>query len=174
MSAAPDSELEPALDVAILKRHRPLQAGGPVIFAHADGSLAGQPTEFNRAGRDYWMPCLKRGMTPGNAIPDKREGRNAIFAAALLALLALLTAALPACALDFPALSGRVVDDAGILDSATRAALTDKLADLETKSTDQLVVVTLKSLQGTSIEDFGTGSAGTGGSDRRARTTACC
>ena len=36
---------------------------------------------------------------------------------------------LPAVALDFPALSGRVVDDAGILDAATRAALTEKLAD---------------------------------------------
>jgi uncharacterized protein len=114
------------------------------------------PPRFNRAGRDYWMPRLKRGMTPGNAIPDKRECRSASFAAALFALLALLIATLPACALDFPALSGRVVDDAGILDSATRGALTDKLADLETKSTDQLVVVTLKSLQGTSIEDFGT------------------
>jgi len=48
-----------------------------------------------------------------------------------------------------------VVDEANILDQATRAALTQKLADLETKTTDQLVVVTLKSLQGTSIEDFG-------------------
>jgi uncharacterized protein len=47
------------------------------------------------------------------------------------------------------------VDGAGILDPATRAALTQKLAELEAKTTDQLVVVTLKSLQGTSIEDFG-------------------
>src|SRR2546423_15588446 len=62
---------------------------------------------------------------------------------------------LSAAALDFPALSGRVVDDANILDQTTRAALTQKLADLEAKTTDQLVVVTLKSLQGTSIEDFG-------------------
>ena len=62
---------------------------------------------------------------------------------------------LPAFALDFPTLTGRVVDDANILDAATRAALTNKLAALEAKTTDQLVVVTLKSLQGTSIEDFG-------------------
>src|SRR3984957_9042088 len=63
-----------------------------------------------------------------------------------------------ACAaqtLTFPALSGRVVDEAGILDAAARAALTQSLADLEQKTTDQLVVVTLKSLQGTSIEDYG-------------------
>jgi len=58
-------------------------------------------------------------------------------------------------ALDLPALSGRVVDQAGVLDQATRAALSQKLADLEAKTTDQVVVVTLRSLQGTSIEDFG-------------------
>jgi uncharacterized protein len=57
--------------------------------------------------------------------------------------------------LTFPRLSGRVVDEAGLLDSTLRADLTQKLADLEAKSTDQLVVVTLRSLQGTSIEDYG-------------------
>jgi uncharacterized protein len=72
----------------------------------------------------------------------------------VLVLLAFLLA-LPALALDFPTLSGRVVDEANILDPAARATLTEKLADLETKTTDQLVVVTLKSLRGTSIEDFG-------------------
>jgi uncharacterized protein len=76
------------------------------------------------------------------------------FAVALILLLALHLAS-PAIALEFPALTGRVVDDAGVLDTAQRAALTDKLAALEAKTTDQLVVVTLKSLQGTSIEDFG-------------------
>jgi uncharacterized protein len=75
--------------------------------------------------------------------------------AMLIALALMLGAVLSALALDFPVLSGRVVDEAGILDAATRAALTQKLADFETKSTDQLVVVTLKSLQGTSIEQFG-------------------
>src|SRR5262245_55483447 len=57
--------------------------------------------------------------------------------------------------LTFPALTGRVVDEAGILDPATKAALEQKLSDFETKTTGQLVVVTLKSLQGTSIEDYG-------------------
>jgi uncharacterized protein len=61
----------------------------------------------------------------------------------------------PACALTFPALTGRVVDEAGILDPATKATLEQKLSDFETKTTGQLVVVTLKSLQGTSIEDYG-------------------
>src|SRR5262249_3871545 len=60
-----------------------------------------------------------------------------------------------AYALTFPQLTGRIIDDAGILDAATKAALERKLADFESKTTGQLVVVTLKSLQGTSIEDYG-------------------
>jgi uncharacterized protein len=74
--------------------------------------------------------------------------------AALVAFLVLLFI-VPAWALDFPALTGRVVDDANIFDPAARAALEQKLADLEAKTSDQVVVVTLKSLQGTSIEDYG-------------------
>ena len=58
-------------------------------------------------------------------------------------------------ALTFPALSGRVVDEAQLLTPAERAALTASLADLEAKTTDQFVIVTLKSLQGTTIEDYG-------------------
>ena len=87
----------------------------------------------------------------------RATGRRARrLAAAGAALVIALIIALPlAFALTFPPLSGRVVDEANILDASQRAALTQKLADLEAKSTDQLVVVTLKSLQGTSIEDFG-------------------
>jgi uncharacterized protein len=70
----------------------------------------------------------------------------------LAILFALVTIA---HALTFPALTGRVVDEANILDAATRQSLTDKLAAVEAKSGDQIVVVTLKSLQGTSIEDYG-------------------
>src|SRR5258708_29021342 len=74
------------------------------------------------------------------------------FALALLVMsFALVTAA---AALTFPALTGRVVDEANILDAGTRSALTEKLAALETKTTDQLVVATVKSLQGYSVEDY--------------------
>jgi uncharacterized protein len=66
-----------------------------------------------------------------------------------------LTYAGMAQTLTFPALTGRVVDEAGLLSEADRAALTQSLADLEAKTTDQLVVVTLKSLQGIAIEDYG-------------------
>ncbi len=58
-------------------------------------------------------------------------------------------------ALTFPVLSGRVVDDAGLLSEEDRASITASLANLEAKTTDQLVVVTLKSLQGKAIADYG-------------------
>src|SRR5262245_46676352 len=71
----------------------------------------------------------------------------------VLALVWLLAAALPAAALVFPPLTGRVVDQSGIL-AATRTALEQKLAAHEANTTDQIVVATVPSLQGTSIEDF--------------------
>jgi uncharacterized protein len=70
-------------------------------------------------------------------------------------LLALVTFAGPALALTFPALTGRVVDEAGIIDASRHAAIAKQLAELEAKTTDQVVVVTLKSLQDTTIEEFG-------------------
>jgi uncharacterized protein len=76
--------------------------------------------------------------------------RRTIVAALLLALITAV-----AYALTFPPLTGRVVDQANILDAATRQSITDKLAAVEAKSGDQIVVVTLSSLQGTSIEDYG-------------------
>jgi len=55
----------------------------------------------------------------------------------------------------FPALTGRIVDDANLLSAADKAAIEQDLATLEAKSTDQLVVVTLPSLQGYDIADYG-------------------
>jgi uncharacterized protein len=60
-----------------------------------------------------------------------------------------------ATSLTFPALTGRVVDGGNLLTAADRASLTSDLADLEARTTDQFVVVTLPSLQGTTIEDYG-------------------
>ncbi len=59
-----------------------------------------------------------------------------------------------AYALDFPPLTGRVVDQAGVIPPTTREALETKLKDLEDKSGIQLVVATVKSLQGGDIETF--------------------
>jgi uncharacterized protein len=55
----------------------------------------------------------------------------------------------------FPALTGRVVDAANILNAGQRAALEQKLAAQEAKTTDQFVVATVPSLEGTDIADYG-------------------
>lgn len=54
-----------------------------------------------------------------------------------------------------PPLTGRVVDRADILDSAAEAELDASLEALEKRTTDQLVVVTVPSLDGEPIRDFG-------------------
>jgi uncharacterized protein len=78
-----------------------------------------------------------------------------VAAAGFAAALYVIVSAALAYALTFPPLTGRVVDEAGILDPSTKEALERKLADFERTTTGQFVVVTLKSLQGTSIEDYG-------------------
>jgi uncharacterized protein len=55
----------------------------------------------------------------------------------------------------FPTLTGRVVDEAGILSPDTQAQLTSMLVQQEQQMHAQVVVVTLKSLQGYPIEDYG-------------------
>jgi uncharacterized protein len=57
--------------------------------------------------------------------------------------------------LTFPALSGRVVDDAQMIEPSVRAQLNQQLQAHEQATGEQLVVVTLPNLQGTTIEDFG-------------------
>ena len=75
------------------------------------------------------------------------------LAAALLAFLVVIAPAWAAP--KFPALTGRVVDDANILSSQTKADLNTKLAALEQKTSRQLVVVTIPSLGGYEISDYG-------------------
>jgi len=72
-------------------------------------------------------------------------------------LIACLATAPPGRAADpqFPALTGRVVDDAGLLTPAARDRITGWLEQFEHSTKRQVVVVTLDSLQGYPIEDFG-------------------
>jgi uncharacterized protein len=77
------------------------------------------------------------------------------LAATLVALALSFLPAAASAAPTFPPLTGRVVDDAHVLSAATVSDLTAKLADLETKTGRQVVVVTLPSLQGYDIADYG-------------------
>ena len=100
---------------------------------------------------DVQSPHL-RGRCPAG---QRGAPRNTYLV--FLGLLAsILFLPLTAFAADLPALTGRVVDNAGIIDAATEAALTQKLADFETKGSDQIVVATIPSLDGEEIEPYAT------------------
>jgi len=73
-----------------------------------------------------------------------------------LPFLAALLAASATLAADVPYLTGRVVDNAEILSPAARAQLDSKLAAHEQATSNQVVVLTLQSLDGESIEGFAT------------------
>ena len=76
-----------------------------------------------------------------------------IVAPILIALFAFIGAAVAAAPL--PALTGRIVDQANVLPPLVEADLAQLSQQHETKTGDQLVVVTVKSLDGEAIEDFG-------------------
>lgn len=74
--------------------------------------------------------------------------RRALLAAAALAC------ALSASALDVPYLSGRVVDEARLLDAASTQQLETALKASESKTGRQIAVLTLPSLEGEPLEDY--------------------
>jgi uncharacterized protein len=76
----------------------------------------------------------------------------------LLLLHALLLLAIPVVQTaepEFPPLTGRVNDRAGLLSERDQKELDAALARFEEETTDQIVVATVESLQGLSIEDYG-------------------
>ena len=75
------------------------------------------------------------------------------LACATFLALALLT---PARAVDVPFLTGRVVDNAEILQPATRDKLTAALKAHEQRTSDQVVVLTVPTIGETSVEEYAT------------------
>jgi len=82
--------------------------------------------------------------------------RRARLGFALVAVLLATFAASPAFAAEVPYLTGRIVDNAEILSPAAREQLDRKLAAHETATSNQVVVLTVASLDGESIEGFAT------------------
>ena len=81
---------------------------------------------------------------------------TARLAAAFCAFAAIVLACSVALAApNFPQLTGQIVDNANILSAEDKAAIDAELKALEAKSSDQLVVVTVPSLDGYEIEDYG-------------------
>lgn len=73
-------------------------------------------------------------------------------------MLALLLCCLPALVLaeiKFPALTGRVMDNAHLLAPEEKQQLETLLAAHEQRTTNQIVVLTLDNLEGYTIEDYG-------------------
>jgi uncharacterized protein len=75
----------------------------------------------------------------------------------LVAAVVLGFATLVAFALDYPPLTGRVVDQANVINAQSLGALETKLKELEDKSSIQLVVATVRSLQGSDVETYANG-----------------
>jgi uncharacterized protein len=92
--------------------------------------------------------------TAGEIARKVAGGRLHALFAALFAFLFLATAAVAETP-KFPALTGRVVDDAHILSPQATEKLTGELASLEQQTGHQVVVATVPDLQGHEIEDYG-------------------
>ena len=112
-----------------------------------------------RRAKQSSFPTLALPPLPG------REGRGKDFGASglampeaffpqVLAVALLLFLVSAAFALDFPTLTGRVVDQAGVMSAESRADVETKSKELEDKSGIQLVVATVTSLQGSEVETY--------------------
>lgn len=95
------------------------------------------------------FPFAHSGPLPSGA------GVTAFGARALLLGFVLCLCGNAAAAPQFPALTGRVVDEAGILSPQFESEIGALLAAHEQATTNQLVVVTLTSLHGYDIADYG-------------------
>jgi uncharacterized membrane protein YgcG len=84
--------------------------------------------------------------------PLSSSARSRIAPLPMAALVLFLASV--ALAFNFPPLTGRVVDQAGIMSVQSRNDLEAKLKDLESKSGIQLVVATVKSLEGSDVETY--------------------
>ena len=78
-------------------------------------------------------------------------------AARWLTPLFFLVASLAFAAVNYPLLTGRVVDQADVIPPSTKSAIETKLRDLEDKSGIQLVVASVNSLDGLDVETYANG-----------------
>lgn len=93
-------------------------------------------------------PSLERFSTP-----HRLAGPVQLIARCVILILLSVTQVIAAPT--FPALSGRVIDEASLLSPSARARITTLSEEHERATTNQVIVVTVNSLQGYPIEDFG-------------------
>ena len=100
------------------------------------------------------MRVASRALATSPLHPRAGPARRLLSGSGLAVLLLLAFVSALAAAFQFPPLTGRVVDQAGVIPAAARQALETRLQDLEDKSGIQLVVATVRSLQGGDVETF--------------------
>jgi uncharacterized protein len=105
-----------------------------------------------------WIPVRVKKMRRNKNLEPRSDsiGTEKALGAArtAFALVALLCAGLCVFAANFPALTGRIVDQANVIPADVRASIEPKLSDLEAKSGIQLVVATVSSLGDEEIEPY--------------------
>lgn len=72
----------------------------------------------------------------------------------LLQLILLLAISIPAAAIDVPRLTGHINDTAGIISAQMELRIEQALSEFERSDSTQLVVLTIPSLEGGSLEDY--------------------
>ena len=97
------------------------------------------------------IPALLLGACRAEPSEPSRPSANAVEATALASPPVNQQTAEPG---EFPALNGRVVDQAGLLTEAQEASLTRDLGAIEQRTSDQFVIVTVPTLGGRPIEDY--------------------
>lgn len=107
------------------------------------GTSCSASTRASPAGASRVFASLRPRMTPWRLL----------LAVPFLLFASVALAAEPT----YPALTGRIVDAADLIAPEARQRIEEKLAAHEAKTSDQLVVATVPSLQGLTIEDFANG-----------------
>jgi len=82
------------------------------------------------------------------------SNKNSGWLPGFTGILLCLFASLGQAAIDFPTLSGRVVDNAAYLNATSEQQISQQLDAYENATGNQLVVATVENLQGYSIEEF--------------------
>lgn len=107
------------------------------------------------AGAGRSASTLLRHRLHGAPMRHRLQSALAALAALVIGFAALLLLAAPASAQQpVPVLTGRIVDQAGLFDTAQRSALEAQLATIESTSGAQLVVLTLATTQPEDIADY--------------------
>ena len=107
------------------------------------GSTRASPAGASRTRNSGFFAPFRPGTTPLRGL--------------LLLLFALWSAGALAADPSYPTLTGRIVDGANLIAPEARARIEGKLKAHEDKTSDQVVVATVPSLQGLTIEDFANG-----------------